>query len=119
MRLGQALAQPGHPLVGPTHAPVHVDAGHAADEALDGIAQPVAHLAVGALAPVVDAEALLDGEAGTGVEDAEGTSAPRSAFRPGFGLTSMRERVEDAGGQLEIVSGPGQFRVRGSFPLKA
>jgi signal transduction histidine kinase len=48
---------------------------------------------------------------------AEGTWQP--TFRPGFGLTSMRERVEAAGGQLELVSGSGQFLVRGSFPLEA
>lgn len=54
-----------------------------------------------------------------GTEGAAGSDAAGLSFRPGFGLTSMRERVEDAGGQLEIVSGPVQFRVRGSFPLEA
>lgn len=39
--------------------------------------------------------------------------------RPGFGLTSMRERVEDAGGQLEVLLAHGRFVVRGSFPLQA
>lgn len=39
--------------------------------------------------------------------------------RPGFGLTSMLERVEAAGGQVEVLSDSGKFIVRGSFPLGA
>lgn len=38
--------------------------------------------------------------------------------RPGFGLTSMRERVEAAGGRVEVLSDSGKFVVRGSFPLE-
>lgn len=40
-------------------------------------------------------------------------------YEPGFGLTAMRERVEGAGGDLEIRLGGGKFLVRGSFPVSA
>ncbi|HLU82215.1 MAG TPA: histidine kinase, partial [Trueperaceae bacterium] len=43
----------------------------------------------------------------------------RAGYRPGFGLTSMRERVEAAGGQLEVIDGGSQFLVRGTFPIDA
>lgn len=64
-------------------------------------------------------EVVNDVGGGRATGSSGGSDAAGVSFRPGFGLTSMRERVEDAGGQLEIVSGPGQFRVRGSFPLEA
>ena len=64
-------------------------------------------------------EVVNDVGGGRATGSSGGPEAAAVSFRPGFGLTSMRERVEDAGGQLEIVSGPGQFRVRGSFPLEA
>src|SRR5690606_24916786 len=41
------------------------------------------------------------------------------AHRPGFGLTTMRERVEAAGGQLEVMAASSSFLVRGSFPVQA
>jgi len=56
------------------------------------------------------------------VNDVGGTldAAPAGAsFRPGFGLSSMRDRVEAAGGQLEVIGGHGKFLVRGSFPIEA
>lgn len=40
-------------------------------------------------------------------------------FREGFGLTSMRERIEKAGGTLEIQQMNSKFIVRGSFMLEA
>jgi signal transduction histidine kinase len=37
--------------------------------------------------------------------------------RPGHGLTGMRERIEEAGGQLEIDTAPGRgFRIRALMP---
>lgn len=42
-----------------------------------------------------------------------------ASYTPGFGLTSMRERVEGAGGELEVMLGGGRFLVRGSFPVSA
>ncbi len=35
----------------------------------------------------------------------------------GFGLTSMRDRVQAAGGDLKIVRSADRFTVRGSFPI--
>lgn len=65
--------------------------------------------------------AARTGASAAGPAGAPGTDpgAGDHAFRPGFGLTAMRQRVEAAGGQLEIVGNSGQFRVRGSFPLGA
>ncbi|WP_332631746.1 sensor histidine kinase [Halalkalibacter flavus] len=40
-------------------------------------------------------------------------------YKEGFGLSSMRERIEDAGGKLEIAQYDGQFIVRGTLPLLA
>lgn len=51
------------------------------------------------------------------VNEVTGGREDLAAVRPGFGLTSMRERVEAAGGQLEVSGGSGQFLIRGSFPL--
>ena len=45
-------------------------------------------------------------------------SQEQGAFRPGFGLSSMRERVQAAGGELEVISGAGTFLVRGSFQVR-
>ncbi len=42
-----------------------------------------------------------------------------TSFEPGFGLTAMRERVESAGGELEVIAGTSTFLVRGSFPVTA
>lgn len=43
-----------------------------------------------------------------------------STMTPGHGLTGMRERIEDAGGQLDVESLPGQgFRVRALLPQAA
>ncbi|WP_280771996.1 sensor histidine kinase [Salipaludibacillus daqingensis] len=39
------------------------------------------------------------------------------SLREGFGLKSMRERVEAAGGTLEIKTYTGRFVVRGTLPL--
>ena len=41
------------------------------------------------------------------------------AFEPGFGLTTMRERVESAGGALEVMAGANTFLVRGEFPVNS
>ena len=38
-------------------------------------------------------------------------------FREGYGLKSMRERMEQAGGVLEIKEYDNQFIVRGRFTL--
>lgn len=38
-------------------------------------------------------------------------------LREGFGLTAMRERIEQAGGQLEVVQYHERFVVRGTLPL--
>jgi signal transduction histidine kinase len=41
----------------------------------------------------------------------------RSALAPGLGLTGMRERIEEAGGELEIDTAPGRgFRLRALLP---
>ncbi|GAA0365480.1 sensor histidine kinase [Bacillus horti] len=38
-------------------------------------------------------------------------------FREGFGLSAMRERMEQLGGQLEIIFEDRQFTVKGRLPL--
>jgi signal transduction histidine kinase len=38
-------------------------------------------------------------------------------FRPGVGITGMRERVKDLGGVLEIASGQMGSRVKAIIPL--
>jgi signal transduction histidine kinase len=48
-------------------------------------------------------------------DDGRGFNA--SEQRPGFGLTSMEDRIEAVGGKLEISSSPGGgTRVRGVIP---
>lgn len=47
----------------------------------------------------------------------DGTGFDPSAARSGFGLAGIRERVELAGGALELTSGPDGTRLRASFPL--
>ncbi|MEK4248051.1 sensor histidine kinase [Paenibacillus sp. FSL W7-1287] len=37
--------------------------------------------------------------------------------REGFGLRSMRERIEEAGGTLEVVAYPDSFVIRGVMPI--
>lgn len=50
----------------------------------------------------------------------QGRSAVSSAsFRPGVGVTGMRERVRDLGGTLEIISDPGGTHVKAVIPLAA
>ncbi|MCT2536683.1 sensor histidine kinase [Aquibacillus koreensis] len=39
------------------------------------------------------------------------------SFAEGYGLTSMRERVEQAGGAIEILAYQRSFIVRGTFPI--
>jgi len=43
--------------------------------------------------------------------------APLDPFRPGVGITGMRERVKDLGGLLEITSGQTGSRVKAIIPL--
>ena len=48
----------------------------------------------------------------------DGVGLPREADREGSGITGMRDRIEAAGGLLEVVSaGGGGTRVRGTVPL--
>ena len=44
---------------------------------------------------------------------------PAGPLGDGIGLQTMRDRAQLAGGTLDIVSGPGQTRVRVRVPLKA
>ncbi len=39
------------------------------------------------------------------------------SFREGFGLASMRERIEQAGGHFQVTQLGGRFTVRGTLPL--
>ncbi|WP_096439971.1 sensor histidine kinase [Alteribacter populi] len=39
------------------------------------------------------------------------------SFREGFGVASMRERIEQAGGHYEVTQFDGRFTVRGTLPL--
>ena len=57
---------------------------------------------------------LLDGDA-TQVEVSDDGSGFDQAAALGFGLSGMRDRVEDVGGDMDVVTGPGrgtQVRVR-------
>ncbi|XEC95883.1 sensor histidine kinase [Paenibacillus tarimensis] len=45
-------------------------------------------------------------------------SGEREPVREGFGLTSMRDRIEKAGGELDVTLSGGQFLVRGTFKLE-
>ena len=50
------------------------------------------------------------------VDDGRG----RAAVEPGHGLTGMRERIEAAGGRLDIETAPGQgFRLCAMLPQGA
>ncbi|MBQ4898329.1 sensor histidine kinase [Paenibacillus sp. Marseille-P2973] len=42
---------------------------------------------------------------------------PDAKFREGFGLTSMRERIEKCNGRLEVIANRDRFIVRGTLPL--
>ncbi|MFC0560915.1 sensor histidine kinase [Halalkalibacter alkalisediminis] len=44
-------------------------------------------------------------------------TAHEMSFREGFGLSSMRERMERVGGRLEVTQYDGWFIVRGTLPL--
>jgi two-component system, NarL family, sensor kinase len=49
------------------------------------------------------------------VDDGQGL---RESLRAGVGILSMRERVEELGGEFQIKSSPGRgTRVHASFPL--
>ncbi|WP_158599103.1 sensor histidine kinase [Planococcus salinus] len=45
------------------------------------------------------------------------TVPEKTMIREGFGLSSMRERIEQAGGRLDIIQTHGQFTVQGTLPL--
>ncbi|MDG5788054.1 sensor histidine kinase [Evansella sp. AB-P1] len=45
------------------------------------------------------------------------TNEDQSTYREGFGLSSMKERVEQVGGVLEVNQYGGKFIVRGTLPL--
>ena len=45
--------------------------------------------------------------------------APSGEFRPGIGITGMRERVKDLSGTLEISSDPSGTRIKAVLPLAA
>lgn len=50
--------------------------------------------------------------------EVDNSCAPEVAgHREGFGLRSMRERIEGLGGQLQISHGAGHFSLRGVIPL--
>jgi signal transduction histidine kinase len=48
----------------------------------------------------------------------DGIGLDSEASHAGFGLTSMRERVSLAGGELKITSGAGGTTIAASFPVK-
>ena len=48
---------------------------------------------------------------------ATGDWSQAEPFRPGVGITGMRERVKDLGGVLEIVSGQMGSHVKAIIPL--
>ena len=48
------------------------------------------------------------------VENEGGSS---TSWRPGVGLSSMRERVEQIGGELEVRTDPRSSRVEARIPL--
>ncbi|MET3506481.1 sensor histidine kinase [Halalkalibacter oceani] len=66
-----------------------------------------------------EATILFEAPAGTvfRFEVANVTDDEQLSFREGFGLSSMRERVEQAGGHLDIRHYNGSFIVRGTLPL--
>ncbi|MBW7461434.1 sensor histidine kinase, partial [Paenibacillus sepulcri] len=45
------------------------------------------------------------------------TRKENKPFREGFGLRSMRERIESAGGQLDILAYEDRFIVRGTLSM--
>jgi signal transduction histidine kinase len=47
----------------------------------------------------------------------DGPGMPREADTNGMGMNGMRDRIEAVGGELEIVSAPGQgTSIRGPIP---
>jgi signal transduction histidine kinase len=52
------------------------------------------------------------------IED-QGKASADGSFRPGVGITGMRERVESLGGKLGITSAENGTRVRVDLPLAA
>jgi PAS domain S-box-containing protein len=50
-------------------------------------------------------------------DQGNGSGQPSQEFRPGMGITGMRERVKDIGGVLEIASDHTGTRVRAVVPL--
>lgn len=52
-------------------------------------------------------------------DQGNGATKPSTPFRPGMGITGMRERVKDIGGVLEIASDGEGTRVRAVIPLRA
>ena len=57
------------------------------------------------------------GEAVFRFEVANETDRTKEKFREGFGLKTMRERIEKVGGTLNVSHTGGHFVVKGQFPL--
>ena len=59
-----------------------------------------------------------DGHVDVAVRDDGSGFDPETTNRGGFGLTGMRERVELAGGELDIDSGPSGTTVKARLPVR-
>lgn len=70
------------------------------------------------LSPGLLTAQVSDDGAGFVLEQAPGQGAAKNGAAPHFGLRSMQERIEQAGGTLEIVSKPGAGTIlKARFPL--
>jgi len=48
----------------------------------------------------------------------DGAGTPDGTFRAGAGITNMRDRLAAVGGDVEVISTPGEgMEVRGSVPI--
>jgi two-component system NarL family sensor kinase len=58
-------------------------------------------------------------DAGRGIPEIDAVQAHARNPKRGLGLISMRERVQEIGGRLKIISAPGRTVVSATIPINA